>query len=187
MRHSVRTGSENPHANTVADQPAGGSCADRLSAGCPGVCLSDDHSLVEDEHPVGNGHQLVQVLRCDEHGGAVSPLADQPLVDVGRSRDINATRRLGDEQDRRRAGQLTGDDELLYVATGQVAGGRVQARRPHVEFGDQPLSASADGPVAEEAQAGLGRIGASHEHQVLGDGEVGNDSVTHPLFGHVGL
>jgi len=81
--------------------------------------LVDDVAAMDDEQPVGQAHDLVEVGGDEQYGRATITRADQGAVDELHGADVDAARRLRDDQQRRVGLELARDDDLLHVAAGQ--------------------------------------------------------------------
>ncbi len=128
-RRVVATGAQPSDAPVAAGRrPAGLVAAVRaagrrehhpLLGGLVARDLGGDPALVQDEDPVGHREDLGQVARDEddpEPGGG--ELGDDP-VDLDLGADVDAARRLVEDQDRRLRGQPLGQDDLLLVAARQ--------------------------------------------------------------------
>ena len=97
----------------------------------------DDPALEEHDHAIGHAEHLGQLARDHEDRDAlVREIREQP-VHLGLGADVDAARRLVDDQQRRLAGEPLGEHDLLLVAArerpGRVAQAPVaqlQPRRP---------------------------------------------------------
>src|SRR6478609_6324056 len=81
----------------------------------------EDPAVLHDEHPVADPEHLLE-LGGDEHDGqpVVGELADEVLhLDLGA--DVDAARRLVEDQHARRQRQQPGEEHLLLVAAGERA------------------------------------------------------------------
>ena len=76
---------------------------------------------------VGQLRQLERVGRGEEDGGAGAGDLAQPAVDLGLGADVDAARRVVEQQQLGIGGQPAGDQRLLLVAAGQ-RGDRLQQR-----------------------------------------------------------
>ena len=91
--------------------------------------LALDRAVVEHQHAVAAADQLVIVGRIEEDRRArVGELAQQ-LVDLLLGADIDAARRIVEQDDARLAHQPFGDDHLLLVAARKRADRDVECRR----------------------------------------------------------
>src|SRR4028119_422419 len=90
-------------------------------------------AVVDDRHPVGQLEKLVQVLADHHDGAALAGKIDQGLADQARRARIDAPGGLIHDDEPGPPDDLASDDELLEVAAGELARGRVALRRAHVE------------------------------------------------------
>ena len=103
--------------------------------------LADDAEAVHDQDAVGERDHLRHVAGDeDDRDAAGGDLADQ-LVEVGLGLDVDADRRLVDDQDVGIGGEPLGDRHLLLVAAGEVADRLAERRRADLE----PLDEGLDG------------------------------------------
>ena len=116
-----------------------------------------------------------------------SPCSDELgdlALDVGLRADVDAAGRLVEDDELGRGREPAGEQHLLLVAAGEVAGEQVRVGRAHVERlrctrRRRHPARSAD--LAQPAAPGL-----DAEHDVLGDGEVGDDALGAPVLGREG-
>ena len=80
----------------------------------------DDPALVHDGDPIAEGQDLVELARHDEHGRPGIALLDDAAVDVLDRTDVEATRRLGCDDELVRSRELARGDDLLLVAARQI-------------------------------------------------------------------
>jgi hypothetical protein len=73
-------------------------------------------TLRDDDQPVGDLEQLVELLADDEQRTAGVAQREQRLADLRRRADVDAPGRLRDDQALRLRVDLAPDDELLQVA-----------------------------------------------------------------------
>ena len=95
--------------------------ADRVAGGVGPVELADELAAVEHADAVGEREDLVELGRHEQHGGARVAHLDDAAVDELDRADVEAARRLRDEQQLEVAGELAGDDHLLLVAAREVS------------------------------------------------------------------
>ena len=127
------------------------------------AALGDHPSAVEDRHPVGEPVGLVEVLRGQEHGGAVVDQTPHDLPHRATAARIEAGRRLIEEDDLRRADQ---GHRQIETATHPT---RVRHDDPVGGIGqleplEQLVGAFARGDAGEVVQVG-------HQRQVLSAGQ----------------
>ena len=96
--------------------------------------LADDPALVDDEDPVGEREDLLQLERDEEHGLPLVPLADEALVHELDRADVEPPRRLSRDEGVRVAPDLAGDHDLLLVSARERVGVRLRAAAAHVEL-----------------------------------------------------
>ena len=78
--------------------------------------LADDLALVDDEDPVGEREDLLELERDEQDRAALVALLDQAPVDELDRADVEAARRLRGDQDARVAVDLAREHDLLLVA-----------------------------------------------------------------------
>ena len=81
--------------------------------------LAADLALADDDHPIAHTDQLRQFGRDDDDADAVARQIPQDGVDLGLGSDIDAARRLVQEDHLRVDRQQLGEGDLLLVAPGQ--------------------------------------------------------------------
>ena len=96
----------------------------------------DQLAAVEHADPVRELEDLVELGGDQQDGGAGVALGDGLAMDELDAADVQAARRLVEDQQLQLAPELARDDDLLLVAAGEGAGGAVGRRRPDVELGD---------------------------------------------------
>ena len=89
--------------------------------------LAPDRAVIEHEHAVAAADQLVVVGRIEEDRRARIGELAQELVHLLLGADVDAARRIVEEDDARAAHQPFGDDDLLLVAAGERADRHVGA------------------------------------------------------------
>ena len=89
--------------------------------------------MVDHRHPVGDLEELVEILADDQHGASLPGEVDERLADQARRAGIDSPGRLVHDQELRRLDDLAPDDELLQVAAGELARGRIGFGDAHVE------------------------------------------------------
>src|SRR5215216_2871206 len=131
-----------PNSSFIIALPAPGHQeADLFLRGLLRVHLADDAAVVDDEQAVGERGDLFQLGRDEEDGAALVAQLDQLAVDELDGADVDAARRLRDEQELRPQPELAPDDELLLVAARESARREVGVRGAHVEVAYQLLRA----------------------------------------------
>ena len=95
--------------------------------------LAHDLALEDDEDPVGEREDLLELERDEQDAAALVALLDEPAVDELDRADVEPARRLGGDQHLRVAVDLAREDHLLLVAAGEPAqrasAGRRRGRR----------------------------------------------------------
>ena len=108
-----------------------------------GASLAGDAAAAQHDDAIGKREDLVEFDRDQEHRLAGVALGDDALVDEFDRADVDAARRLPDEQDFRIALDLAREHDLLLVAAGEIGGLEQGRRRPDVEGRPSCVSASA--------------------------------------------
>ncbi|CAM5740625.1 hypothetical protein SHIRM173S_01137 [Streptomyces hirsutus] len=130
-----------------------------------GVGVRDEPAVVDHPEGVGQADQLVQVGGDQQDGEALAARLPDVVPDRGLRADVHTAGGVGGDQEAGPAADLTADDQLLLVASGQGGGGDVDAGGAHVvllddapgvlraAFGLQPeaLGVGLLGDVAEDA------------------------------------
>src|SRR5256885_2861199 len=93
--------------------------------------------LRDDDHAVADLEELVELFADHQHGAAGIAQLQQLAADLSGGADVDAPRRLRDDQQLRIRVDLAADDELLQVAARQALRGRRRAARLDVEALDQ--------------------------------------------------
>ena len=86
-------------------------------------------TFAEHDDPVAHPHQLGEFAGDEDDGIAGSGQFIDQLVDFELGPDVDAARRLVEEDDRRAGHQRLADDHLLLVAARQTANPGLQVRR----------------------------------------------------------
>src|SRR5436190_20882382 len=86
--------------------------ADAFSLSGGGVELADHAAAVDHDDPIGKLEHLVEVRRHEQHRRARVPLGDRAPVDELAAADVDAARRLIEDEESI-AAELSRDDELL--------------------------------------------------------------------------
>ena len=99
--------------------------------------LAGDTALEEHDHAIGHAEHLGQLARDHEDRDALVGEIGEQAVHLGLGADVDAARRLVDDQQRRPAGEPLGQHDLLLVAARERPGriaqapvAQLQARRP---------------------------------------------------------
>ena len=101
--------------------------------GLAGEALAGDAAVEHHDDPVRERLDLVELDRDEQDRLAAVAQRDDLLVDELDGADVDAARRLADQQHLGVALHLAGDDDLLLVAAGEVGGLEVAGRRADVE------------------------------------------------------
>ena len=83
--------------------------------------------LVDDENPVREREDLLELERDEQDAAALVSLGDEPSMDELDRTDVETARRLRSDQDARVAVDLAREHELLLVASREPAGARLWA------------------------------------------------------------
>jgi len=132
-----------------------------------GLCageLGGDPALAQHQYPVGHTEDLGQLRGDHQHGETICHQPVQDAVHLSLGADVDAARRLVDDQQRRAARQPLAEHDLLLVAADRVATVfahprelHPQAARPYLRqlpFARAPDQAEA----AQPAQRGQGNV-----------------------------
>ena len=85
--------------------------------------LAGDPALVHDQHAVGHPEHLGQLGGDHQHREALARELGHQAVHLGLGADVDAARRLVDDQDLRAGGEPLAEHDLLLVAARQEADG----------------------------------------------------------------
>src|SRR6186997_263810 len=96
-----------------------------------------DAAARDDDEPVADLEQLLELLADDEDGGAAVAQGEQLAADLRRRADVDAPRRLRDDEEPGLGVDLAADDELLQVAAREALRGGARPARLDVEAADQ--------------------------------------------------
>ncbi len=114
----------------------------RLLGGLGRVERHRDAALAHHHDPVADADHLGQLRRDHDDRGAARREVPQQRVDLALCPDVDATRRLVDEQDPAPGVEPLREDDLLLVAAGQVPDPGAAARGPD----RQPVDVTGDDP-----------------------------------------
>ena len=109
-----------------------------LLLGCRRRQLADDLALVDDEDPVREREDLLELERDQQDAAALVALLDETSVDELDRPDVETARRLRSDQHARVAVDLAREHDLLLIASREPAGARLGAAAAHVELLDEP-------------------------------------------------
>ena len=127
--------------------------AQLFHSGLLGIQLAHDLALVHHEDPVGDGHDLIQLQRNQQHGLACVTLGNDLAVDIFDGAHVQATGGLDGDEQLGILVDLTGNDGLLLVAAGHGPGnGDGALTGTDVILLDEPLGIGADVLAAQEAE-----------------------------------
>ena len=122
--------------------------------------LADDAALVDDEDPVGERQDLVQLERDEEDRPALVPLRDEPLVHELDRADVEPARGLSRDEGARVARDLPRDHDLLLVSARErrqrASAGRRRGRRTP-SAASSPASVSRRGKSQPNFESGAFR------------------------------
>src|SRR2546430_5734466 len=93
--------------------------ADFLDVGACRFDFTGNLSVIEHEKTVGEGGNLLEFRRNQEHGTSGIPKGDKFSMNEFDGTDVDATRRLRDEQQFWRQSELPADDKLLLISAGK--------------------------------------------------------------------
>src|SRR5664280_2895166 len=149
----------------VAVPQAAHPLADHLGRGVARLHARRDPALGDDDKPVADLEQLVELLADDEHGAAVVAQRQQLAPDLRRGPDVDAPGRLRADQQLRVGIDLAADDELLQVAARQALRRRARTAGAHMETADQRVGERDD--VADADTAGAPDGAGARKQRVL--------------------
>ena len=142
-------------------------------------------ALEDDEDPVGEREDLVQLERDEQDAAALVALLDEPPVDELDRAHVEAARRLRGDQHLRVAVDLAREDDLLLVAAREAAGVRVRPAAADVELLQQDARLLDQALRIEPAEARRGRMIVVVQGEVLGEREVEHEPAPLPVLGDV--
>ena len=158
-----------------------------MLVGDVGPVLGDEPSFVEDEDPIREREDLVELERDEQDGPALVPLLDEPPVHELDRSDVQAPRRLCGDEHARVTRDLPGDHQLLLVPAGERGGKRLRAAAANVELLQQTPSAAEEPLGKKPAELGVGLSTVVVEREVLRQIEVEDEPVPVPVLGDVPL
>src|SRR5438105_5703887 len=139
-------------------------------------------ALRDDEQPVADLEQFVELFADDEQRAARIAQRQQLAADLRRRADIDAPGRLRDDQQARVRIDLAPDQELLQVATRQTLGHRARAAGLDAETLDQMARQRIDLAGADPAAA-RHRF-TPRQQRVLRERQARHRAAAEPFFGH---
>ena len=167
--HAARDG---PDASRPCDAcAAASSIASRSNA--PRVELGRDAAAAKDQDAIGHRHHLLGIVADQDDGDPLGRQMRDDAVDLRLGADVDAARRLVEDEDARRRDQPFGQQHLLLVAAGERAGQLLDAGRDDAHARRRSraaISASARAvdqaePAGEAAQHRQRLVGADRELQ----------------------
>ena len=147
-----------------------------LGGNSPTIALEDD------EDPVGEREDLLQLERDEQDGPALVALLDEPAVDELDRADVEAARRLRRDQHLRVAVDLAGEDHLLLVAAREAAA-VVCGPPPRTSNSSISLAAFGQALRIEPAVARRRRMVVVVQGDVLGEREVEHEPAVLAVLG----
>src|SRR5271165_3386294 len=134
--------------------------------------LSDQSKAVHNQDAVGERDHFRHVAGDEKNGGALAGDVADELMQVGLGLDVDADRRLVDDEDLGLSRQPFGDRDLLLVSAGEIADDLSERRRADVEALDEGgdgarLAARTDEPeeIGEAPPDGDGDIAGDRMHE----------------------
>src|SRR5277367_4385044 len=134
--------------------------------------LADQSEAVHDEDAVGEGDHFGHVAGDEENRGALAGDLPDEFVQVGLRLDVDADRRLVDDEDLGLRRQPFGDRNLLLISAREIAHDLTERRRANVETRDERgdgagLAARIDQPdgVRQPPPDGDGDVARDRMHE----------------------
>ena len=115
--------------------------------------LAGDAPVAHDEDPVAKADQLLHLGRDDDDRAALLGERRDEAVDLLLGADIDAAGRLVDDDDARLDQHHLGEQQLLLVAAGELAGEQIAAAGADVEILDGPVERRLLGRHVDERAA----------------------------------
>ena len=140
-----------------------------------------DAPFAHHQHPVGEPEDLRQLRRDHDDPATFRGQRLDQVVDLGLGADVDAARRLVEEQDLRARHDPAADDRLLLVAAAEVADRPVDRERPEVEALHHLLRLVAQRALADHA--GGREAPERRQADVACDRAARNDAVALALLG----
>src|SRR6267142_2280820 len=152
-----------------------------------GFRLAGRPAFEQDQDPIREGAQLVEIERDQENARAAVARRPERLVDAARSERIQPPRRMDrDDQARRRpARELPGSHQLLLVASGEGRGAGQWIRRADIEAFDQLARLLAAPRAVDERPSRIRRQRMVAERQVLLHAERQTEAAPLAILGQV--
>ena len=103
------------------------------------VELGDEPPLAHDEHAVAHAEHFRQFARDHQDGDARAGELAHQAVDLGLGADVDAARRLVEDEELRIVGEPLAEHDLLLVAAGEAPGDLLDRTRLDAEALDALL------------------------------------------------
>src|SRR5438046_5481051 len=146
---------------------------------------ADDLALVDDEDPIRQRENLVELERHEEHRAARVPLGDEPFVHELDGADVQTACRLRRDQHARVAGDLAREDHLLLVAAGERACERLRPAAAYVVLAEQTARALDHAARIEPPPARERRLVVVVQRDVLRERELEHEPAPLAVLGYV--
>ena len=145
--------------------------------------LADDLALVDDENPVGEREDLLELERDEQDPAPLVALLDEPPVDELDRADVEAARRLRGDQHLRVAVDLAGEHDLLLVAAREAAGAASAALPPRTSNSlISRVARSTRRPGKSQPSLESGALAEVVQRDVLGDRELEHEPAPLPVL-----
>ncbi len=159
--------------------------AERALVGFRAADLADDATAEHHHDAVRERHHLVEFDRDQQDRAAGITDRDELAMDELDRADIDAARRLSDQQHARRGRDLARQHELLLVAAGEVGAAQRRTARADVELLHQPGAMVGDRAMMLQQRATERRIVVIAEHRGLVRGECADQTAAQPILRHM--
>ena len=159
--------------------------AERALVGAAGRHLAHDAAGEHHQDAVGERQDLVELDRDHQHGAALVAALHQLAMDEFDGADIDAARRLADQQHLGLARHLARQHQLLLVAAGEARRAQAGRARPHVEAFHQRGAMRADRRAVEQVVAAEGRPLLVAQDRRLRRLERRHHALAQAILGHV--
>src|SRR6185369_13372200 len=141
-----------------------------------------DAAARDDEQPVADLEQLVELLADDEHRAAGVAQREQFAPDLCRGADVDTPGRLRNDEELGLCVDLAADDELLQVAAREALRRRARAAGLDVEALDERSGERLD--VADAQPPARADRARARQERVLRERERRHRAATEPLLGN---
>ena len=146
--------------------------------------LADDDAVAQDDEPIRALHDLLEVGADEDDGQTLAGEVAHERLDLGLGADVDAARRVVEDEEPRGGGQHAGQEHLLLVAARELGellvGSRGLDAQPLDELlGDAPL-------VGADEQTAAGQSRQDRERDVVLDRERGDDALGLAVLGDEG-